>query len=78
MNSVFDSRILNLVIFFPLLVGALVAFLPKEEKGQIRVVTLAGMIGSFLTTLWAWIRLPASRVLPVTTLCGPTCTPSPS
>ncbi len=56
MNSVFDSRILNLVIFFPLLVGALVVFLPKDEKGQIRAVTLAGMIGSFLTTLWAWFR----------------------
>ena len=56
MNSVFDSRILNLVIFFPLVVGALVAFLPKEEKGQIRVVTFAGMILSFLTTVWAWLR----------------------
>lgn len=56
MNSVFDSRILNLVIFFPLAVAALVAFLPKDEKGQIRAVTLAGMIGSFFTTLWAWFR----------------------
>ena len=56
MNSVYDSRILNLVIFFPLLVAALVAFLPKDEKGQIRAVTLAGMIGSFLTTAWAWAR----------------------
>jgi NADH-quinone oxidoreductase subunit M len=55
-NSVFDSRILNLVIFFPLAVAALVAFLPKDEKGQIRTVTLFGMIGSFLTTLWAWSR----------------------
>lgn len=56
MNSVFDSRILNLVIFFPLLVAGLVLFLPKDEKGQIRVVTLLGMLGSFLTTLWAWSR----------------------
>jgi len=56
MNSVFDSRILNLVIFFPLMVAALVAFLPKDEKGQIRAVTLVGMIGSFLTTVWAWSR----------------------
>ncbi|HEY0881617.1 MAG TPA: proton-conducting transporter membrane subunit, partial [Archangium sp.] len=56
MNSVYDSRILNLVIFFPLLVAALVAFLPKGEKGQIRVVTLAGMIVSFFTTIWAWLR----------------------
>ncbi|MDP2269334.1 MAG: NADH-quinone oxidoreductase subunit M [Archangium sp.] len=56
MNSIFDSRILNLVIFFPLAVAALVAFLPKDEKAQIRAVTFAGMIGSFLTTLWAWMR----------------------
>ncbi len=56
MNSIFDSRILNLVIFFPLAVAALVAFLPKDEKGQIRAVTFAGMVGSFLTTLWAWMR----------------------
>ncbi len=56
MNSIFDSRILNLVIFFPLAVAALVAFLPKDEKGQIRAVTFAGMIGSFLTTVWAWMR----------------------
>ncbi|MBL8917153.1 MAG: NADH-quinone oxidoreductase subunit M [Archangium sp.] len=55
-NSVYDSRILNLVIFFPLAVAALVAFLPKDEKGQIRAVTLAGMILSFITTLWAWSR----------------------
>ncbi len=56
MNSIFDSRILNLVIFFPLMVAGLVALLPKDEKGQIRAVTLAGMIGSFLTTVWAWGR----------------------
>ena len=56
MNSIFDSRILNLVIFFPLAVAALVAILPKGEKGQIRAVTFAGMVGSFLTTVWAWMR----------------------
>ncbi|HEY0882775.1 MAG TPA: NADH-quinone oxidoreductase subunit M, partial [Archangium sp.] len=28
----------------------------KGEKGQIRVVTLTGMIVSFLTTIWAWLR----------------------
>lgn len=56
MNSTFDSRILNVVIFFPLLVAALVALLPKGEKGQIRAVTFAGMVLSLLTTLWAWFR----------------------
>ncbi|MFT3710754.1 MAG: NADH-quinone oxidoreductase subunit M [Archangium sp.] len=62
-NSVYDSRILNLVIFFPLAVAALVAFLPKDEKGQIRVVTLAGMIVSFLTTVWAWSRFEVASPL---------------
>ncbi|MFZ5441853.1 MAG: complex I subunit 4 family protein [Myxococcota bacterium] len=60
MNSIFDSRILNLVIFFPLLVAALIALLPKDEKGQIRVVTLAGMIVSFFTSVWAWLRFDTS------------------
>lgn len=56
MNSVYDSRILNLVIFFPLLVTAVVAMLPKEEKGQIRAITLVGMLISFVTSMWAWLR----------------------
>jgi NADH-quinone oxidoreductase subunit M len=60
MNSVFDSRILNLVIFWPLLVAVLVAFLPKTEKGQLRTVTLLGMVGSLLTTAWAWVRFDAA------------------
>ena len=59
MNSIYDSRILNLVIFFPLLVAGLIALLPKGEKGQIRAVTFAGMLGSLLTTVWAWLRFEA-------------------
>lgn len=63
MNSIYDSRILNLVIFSPLIVAALVMFLPKNEKGQIRAVTLGGMLLNFLTTLWAWSRFePRSPV----------------
>lgn len=63
MNSIYDSRILNLVIFSPLIVAALVMFLPKTEKGQIRAVTLGGMLLNFLTTLWAWSRFePRSPV----------------
>ena len=56
MNAIYDSRILNLVIFSPLLVAALVAFLPKGEKGQIRAVTLLGMIANLLACVWAWSR----------------------
>ncbi len=59
MNSIYDSRILNLVIFFPLLVAGLIALLPRGEKGQIRAVTFAGMLGSLLTTVWAWLRFEA-------------------
>jgi NADH-quinone oxidoreductase subunit M len=62
-NSIFDSRILNLVIFSPLVVATLVAFLPREEKSQIRGITFAGMLFNFATCMWALIRFePANRV----------------
>jgi NADH-quinone oxidoreductase subunit M len=62
-NSLYDSRILNLVIWAPLFVASLVAFLPRSEKNQIRAVTLVGLLGSLGTTVWAWWRfLPASPV----------------
>ncbi len=61
MNSTYDSRILNLVIFAPLLFGLLVAFIPKTEKAQIRGFTLAGMLFNLATCVWAWLRFePAS------------------
>ncbi len=59
MNSIYDSRILNLVIFFPLLVAALVALLPRDEKGQIRAMTFAGMLISMVTTFLAWVGFDA-------------------
>ncbi|GMU59329.1 MAG: NADH-quinone oxidoreductase subunit M [Myxococcaceae bacterium] len=63
MNSIYDSRILNLVIFSPLLVAGLLAFLPKNEKGQIRALTLGGMVLNLLTCLWAYSRfIPTSPV----------------
>jgi len=55
-TSIYDSRILNLVIFSPLLVAALVMFLPKTEKRQIRAVTFMGMLFNFATCIWAWTR----------------------
>jgi NADH-quinone oxidoreductase subunit M len=62
-NSIYDSRILNLVIFSPMLVAGLLAFLPKTEKGQIRALTLGGMLLNLLTCLWAWSRFePSSPV----------------
>jgi NADH-quinone oxidoreductase subunit M len=63
MNSIFDSRILNLVIFSPVLVALLVAFLPKGEKSQIRGITFAGMLFNLATCMWAWMRFePSNRV----------------
>lgn len=63
MNSIFDSRILNLVIFSPLLFAALIAFLPKGEKNQVRAITFIGMVANLATCVWAWSRfIPASPV----------------
>lgn len=56
MTSIYDSRILNLVIFSPLLVAALVMFLPKTEKRQIRAITFMGMLFNLATCIWAWTR----------------------
>ncbi len=56
MTSVFDSRILNLVIFVPALFALAVMFLPKGENGQIRVLTLVGMLANLATCVWAWVR----------------------
>ncbi len=63
MNSVYDSRILNLVIFAPAVVALLLVFLPKTEKSQIRGITFVGMLFNFVTCGWAWFRfLPADPV----------------
>lgn len=63
MNSVYDSRILNLVIFSPLVIAGLLLFLPRGEKKQIRLLTLLGMVGNFAACAWAWARFqPKSPV----------------
>ena len=56
MSSLYESRILNLVIFSPLVFALLVAFLPKGEKSQIRGLTLIGMIANLAACAWAWLR----------------------
>jgi NADH-quinone oxidoreductase subunit M len=62
-TSVFDSRILNLVIFSPLFFAALLVFLPKTEKWQIRALTFVGMLVNLATCAWAWVRfIPTSPV----------------
>jgi NADH-quinone oxidoreductase subunit M len=54
--SFFDTHLLNLVIFLPLLFGALVVLLPSGEHGQIRAVTLIGMLVDLVFGVWAYAR----------------------
>jgi NADH-quinone oxidoreductase subunit M len=54
--SFFDSNLLNLVIFAPLLFAAVVGALPQAERPQIRVVTLLGMCATLLLALWLYFR----------------------
>ncbi len=56
MNELYESRILNLVIWSPMLFALLVAFLPKGEKGQIRTATFVGMLVNLWACAWAWSR----------------------
>ncbi len=51
----------------------LLAFLPKNEKGQIRVVTLFGMLVNAATCVWACLRYDAPtcrRSSSSSTACG--------
>ena len=52
--SFFDTQLVSLVIFVPLLFAALVALFPQGEHKQIRAVTLLGMLVTFGLTLWLY------------------------
>jgi len=54
--SFFDSQLLNLAIFLPLLFAALVAILPGNEKGQLRVAAFIGMAVEFLVTIAVYFK----------------------
>lgn len=54
--SFFDTHLLNLVIFLPILFAALVVLLPSGEHGQIRTVTLIGMLVDLVFGVWAYAR----------------------
>ncbi len=56
MNAALDSRLLNLVIALPLLFAGLIALWPKRESGQIRSLTLIGMLASLATTIAAFAK----------------------
>ncbi len=55
-----DQHLVSLVVFAPLVFGALVALLPKGEKGQIRALTLLGMAVNFALCLWMYLRFDPS------------------
>ncbi len=54
--SFFDSHLTSLVIFLPLLFAALLAFLPNAERGQLRTVTLIGMLLDLVLAAWMYLK----------------------
>jgi NADH-quinone oxidoreductase subunit M len=52
----FDTHLLNLVVFLPLVFAALVLLLPSGESGQIRTVTLIGMLVDLVFGAWVYAR----------------------
>ncbi|AGC42472.1 NADH dehydrogenase I subunit M [Myxococcus stipitatus DSM 14675] len=54
--SFFDTHLLNLVVFLPLVFAALVLLLPAGESGQIRTVTFIGMVIDMLVGVWVYLR----------------------
>jgi NADH-quinone oxidoreductase subunit M len=60
--SFFDTHLLNLVVFLPLVFAALVLLLPTGEHGQIRTVTLIGMLVDLVFGVWVYASyLPEGR-----------------
>ncbi|MFZ5468689.1 MAG: complex I subunit 4 family protein [Myxococcota bacterium] len=54
--SSFDTHLVNLVVFLPLLFAALVALLPRGEKGQLRAATLVAMLVDLVFAGWMYLR----------------------
>ncbi|NTX37681.1 NADH-quinone oxidoreductase subunit M [Myxococcus sp. CA051A] len=54
--SFFDTHLLNLVVFLPLIFAVLVLMLPAGESGQIRTVTLIAMLVDLVFGVWAYMR----------------------
>ncbi len=63
MTSYYASRALNLVIFSPAIFALLMLFLPRTEKGQLRVTAFIGMLVNAALCIYAFMRFdPASPV----------------
>jgi NADH-quinone oxidoreductase subunit M len=54
--SFFETHLLNLVVYLPLLFAALVWMLPGAERGQIRTITFIGMLVDLVFGVWAYLR----------------------
>lgn len=54
--SFFDTHLLNLVVYLPLLFAALIWLLPGAERGQIRTITFIGMLVDLVFGVWAYLR----------------------
>ncbi|ADO73658.1 complex I subunit 4 family protein [Stigmatella aurantiaca] len=51
-----DPYLLSLVVFLPLLFTGILAFIPAQEHGPIRVLSLLGLLADGAVSLWAWLR----------------------
>jgi NADH-quinone oxidoreductase subunit M len=54
--SFFDTHLLNVVIYLPLLFALLLWALPAGEKGQIRTITFIGMLVDLAFGAWAYLQ----------------------
>jgi NADH-quinone oxidoreductase subunit M len=51
-----DPYLLSLVVFLPLFFAGILAFIPAQESGPIRVMALLGALADGAVALWAWMR----------------------
>jgi NADH-quinone oxidoreductase subunit M len=54
--SLFDTHLLDVVVYLPLLFVALLCLLPASERGQVRAITLIGMLVDLALGVWAYLR----------------------
>jgi len=58
--SFFDTHLLNLVVYLPLVFAALLCLIPTGERGQIRTITFIGMLVDAVFGVWAYLRYEPS------------------
>ncbi|HZH74944.1 MAG TPA: NADH-quinone oxidoreductase subunit M [Archangium sp.] len=58
--SFFDTHLLNLVVYLPLVFAALLCLIPTGERGQLRTITFIGMLVDAVFGVWAYLRFEPS------------------